>query len=283
MSHATLERSATNHNTPRRTARPHLRRAPRTGPETPTDLDQVWKAHHAGDPTARERLILHYAPLVTKIARRTAAAMPPHVELDDMISGGMFGLIDALEKFDPSKQQVFEAYAYGRIRGAIIDEHRATDWAPRTVRAKSTMIHNAARHLEQRLGREPSHAELAAKVDLTPARLTRAIAEITATHIHPLDAPLPGSAGELVAADIVIAPGADPAQAHDDAATSAVLFDCLGHLDDRVKLVLVLHYFEQVPLTDIATRFGVSLSRISQLHHRGLRAMRTAFTAAVAA
>ena len=127
----------------------------------------------AADAEAREKLILHYAPLVKYVASRVATGLPSSVDQHDLVSYGMFGLIDALEKFEPGRGNKFETYAIPRIKGAIIDELRAMDWVPRSVRFKARELEKAQADLEAMLKRQPSEEELADRLGMTPPRAAR--------------------------------------------------------------------------------------------------------------
>ena len=211
------------------------------------------------------------------------ATVPGNVEFGDLVSYGMFGLLDALAKFDPARDSAFEAYAFGRVRGAIIDEMRADDWAPRSVRAKARAINRAQDELTTALHRTPTRTELAAHLDLNAHRLSRDLADIAGLCVAPIDAHAGGARGWSIA-ETLADPGSDPAEAHDDAATSALLVHALQTMnDERVRLVLVLHYFENRTLAEIGERLGVTESRISQLHHKGLRTLRRQMDQATAA
>ena len=146
-------------------------------PHVDDELGQHW--HHfksTGQDEAREKLILHYAPLVKYVASRVATGLPASVEQADLVSYGMFGLIDALTKFEPGRGNKFETYAIPRIKGAIIDELRAMDWVPRSIRFKAREIEKAHTDLESMLKRQPSEQEMAERLGLTPSARVMAIA-----------------------------------------------------------------------------------------------------------
>src|SRR5918996_1974929 len=165
-----------------RVQRPSVRRAPKEPPEglmataprpdsiaevsaEAQELERVWQAFkESGSGEARERLILHYAPLVKYVAGRLGAGLPQSVEQADLVSNGMFGLMDALDKFDRSRAVKFETYAIPRIRGAIIDELRAMDWVPRSIRSKAREVEKAQSQLEAKLGRDPTDLEVAGRL-----------------------------------------------------------------------------------------------------------------------
>src|SRR2546423_3996737 len=150
-----------------RAAAPPAARGSVRRPGTPSSLDELWRSYKAtGDARLREQLILHYSPLVKYVAGRVSVGLPANVEQADFVSSGVFGLIDAIEKFDPDRSIKFETYAITRIRGAMIDELRALDWIPRSVRQKARAVERAYATLEARFHRTPSEAEVAAEMDI---------------------------------------------------------------------------------------------------------------------
>ncbi len=157
-------------------------------PHVDDELGLVWHAFKGGrEPEAREKLILHYAPLVKYVASRVATGLPASVEQADLVSYGMFGLIDALEKFEPGRGNKFETYAIPRIKGAIIDELRAMDWVPRSVRFKQREIEKALADLESMLKRQPTEKELAERLGVSLSELHEVIAQISFVSVLALD------------------------------------------------------------------------------------------------
>ncbi|MFI5053873.1 MAG: sigma-70 family RNA polymerase sigma factor, partial [Acidimicrobiia bacterium] len=151
-------------------------------------INQLWADYKAiGESSARERLILHYSPLVKFVAGRVAAGLPQSIEQADLVSYGIFGLIDAIDKFDPGRGFKFETYAISRIKGAIIDELRSIDWVPRSVRAKARAIERAYSKLENELRRSPEETEVAAELEWTPGELTQTLSQISFTGLVALD------------------------------------------------------------------------------------------------
>src|SRR5680860_1687829 len=142
------------------------------------DIDGLWQQFKAtGGESIRESLIIHYSPLVKFVAGRVAAGLPRNVDQNDLASYGVFGLIDAIDKFEPERGFKFETYAINRIKGAILDELRALDWVPRSVRARSRLIETAVAELEHRLQRAPTEEELAKQLEMTVDDLQSALAE----------------------------------------------------------------------------------------------------------
>ena len=151
---------------------------------TGDDTQALWAAfRQTGDKAARDRLILTYAPLVKYVAGRLGAGLPAHVDESDLVSYGLIGLMGALERFDPAREIKFETFAIARIRGAIIDELRALDWVPRSVRSRAREIERAIGQLEAQLHRAPSDEEIARKLEISPDDLEESLDEISRSSI----------------------------------------------------------------------------------------------------
>src|SRR6201993_2582026 len=151
-------------------------------------LRELWRSYkNEADPRARERLVVAYSPLVKYVAGRTAAGLPPHVEEADLVSYGLVGLISAIERFDLSRDIKFETYAIMRIKGAIIDELRAMDWVPRSVRARARELERANAKLENKLQRAPTDKEIAEEVGITVDELNESLLTISHSSIVALD------------------------------------------------------------------------------------------------
>lgn len=162
-------------------------------PKAPTTLEELWSSYKAtGDARLREQLILHYSPLVKYVAGRVSVGLPPNVEQADFVSSGIFGLIDAIEKFDPERSIKFETYAITRIRGAMIDELRALDWIPRSVRQKARNVERAYASLEAELHRTPSEAEVAAEMGIAVEDLHAVFSQLSLANVVALEELLHG-------------------------------------------------------------------------------------------
>src|SRR5262249_2856710 len=167
-------------------------------PDTPNDVvAELWAEYKAqGTGVARERLIFHYSPLVKFVAGRVAAGLPQNIEQSDLVSYGIFGLIDAIDKFDPGRGFKFETYAISRIKGAIIDERRSIDWVPRSVRAKARAIERAYSKLENELRRSPDDTEVATELDMSDGELAQTLSQISFTGLVALDDLLAASSSD---------------------------------------------------------------------------------------
>jgi RNA polymerase sigma factor FliA len=228
------------------------------------------------DPADRERLILHHAPLVKYVAGRLSVGVSAAVELGDLISYGVFGLIDAIERYDPERGPRFASYAIGRIKGAIMDELRAVDWVPRAVREHARAVQTALAELEAQLRRTPTDGELAAHMGITVARLRELLDQISLTSLVALDALFVDDDGGYHAlAETLHDPHAvDPQRRMERRELRAELASAIQKLSARDRTVIVLYYVEGMTLAQIAQILQVTESRVSQLHTRAVLALR---------
>ncbi|HWB73048.1 MAG TPA: RNA polymerase sigma factor WhiG [Egibacteraceae bacterium] len=241
------------------------------------EVTALWQRYKTdADQGARERLILQYAPLVKYVAGRVSVGLPATIEHADLVSYGMFGLIDAIEKFDLAKGVKFETYAITRIKGAIIDELRAIDWVPRSVRSKAREVEKALATLEGRLRRTPTEHELADELGVGLDGLRDMLARLSPTSIVALDETLAGedSEGQALVDTLRDPKSPDPEASYEDAELKAILADTLNHLPEREKTVLVLYYFEGMTLAQIGEVLGVTESRVCQLHGKAVLGLR---------
>jgi len=240
------------------------------------DLWERFKAH--GDPVVRERLILHYAPLVKYVAGRVGVGLPANVDQGDLVSYGVFGLIDAIEKFDLERAIKFETYAITRIRGAIIDELRAMDWIPRSVRSKARDVERAYASLEAELHRTPTEPEVAARMGITLKDLHGIFSQVSYVNVVALDELLgvSGEKGEsLSLGDTLEDPRVeDPVTAFENEETKYLLSRAIDQLPEREKIVVTLYYYENLTLSEIGKVLGVTESRVCQMHTKAVIAMR---------
>jgi RNA polymerase sigma factor FliA len=245
----------------------------------PDQLSELWaefkEIHSSG---ARERLILHYAPLVKYVASRVATGLPATVEQADLVSYGLFGLIDALEKFDMGRAIKFETYAIPRIRGAIIDELRAMDWVPRSVRFKAREIEKAYADLEAGLKRTPTDEEIAHHLRITPDELHDVVTQISFVSVMALDELLSvgGEHGDRFSLldTLADATAMDPTSRILGSETRGLLARAINSLSEREKLVVTLYYFEGLTLAEIGEILGVTESRVCQIHTKAVGQLR---------
>jgi len=245
------------------------------------ELAALWAEFKGtASPQARERLILHYAPLVKYVASRVATGLPASVEQADLVSYGMFGLIDALEKFEPARGNKFETYAIPRIKGAIIDELRAMDWVPRSVRFKARQIEKAYSDLESMMKRAPSEKEVAARLGVTLKELHDVITQISFVSVLALDELLSvgSDRGEQVSLlDTLADRGSDVSMGLEGQETRGLLAAAINSLSEREKIVVTLYYFEGLTLAEIGEILGVTESRVCQIHTKAVNQLRLQF------
>ena len=223
-----------------------------------------------------------YSPLVKYVAGRMASGLPTHVEEADLISYGLIGLISAIERFDIEREIKFETYAIPRIRGAIIDELRALDWVPRSVRARARQIERANVKLEHKFQRPPTDEEMAAELEIDLESFQDALIQISNSTIAALDElwTVSDSSGDQVSLlDTLQDPAApDPARAADATDLKDRVADAIARLPEREKLVIALYYYEALTLREIGEVLGVTESRVSQMHTKAVLRLRSRMT-----
>jgi len=242
------------------------------------ELARLWKDlggnRRAVRARARETLITHYAPLVNQVAMRMIGRLPDTVELGDLVSYGMFGLIDAVERFEPERGFKFETYAATRVRGAIIDELRAADWVPRSVRSKARIVEQATRELEQQLMRQVTDEDVAGQLGWETIEVRTVRAQVSLSHVAALDA-LGGSDPETSQLETVMSlsvPGA--ATSIEASERRELLAHAVQGVRDREQEVLRLYYYENLTLAQIGQILGVTESRVSQIHSGAVKKLR---------
>jgi RNA polymerase sigma factor for flagellar operon FliA len=247
-------------------------------PAVDDELGQLWQGFKGEESEqARERLILHYAPLVKYVASRVATGLPSSVEQADLVSYGMFGLIDALHKFEPGRGNKFETYAIPRIKGAIIDELRAMDWVPRSVRFKAREIEKAHSDLEAMLKRQPSEIEMADRLGISRSELHAVVSQISFVSVLALDELVSVGAdrGEQVSLiDTLADKHLDPTSGVESQETRGLLAAAINSLSEREKIVVTLYYFEGLTLAEIGEILGVTESRVCQIHTKAVGGLR---------
>jgi RNA polymerase sigma factor for flagellar operon FliA len=251
--------------------------------EDPVDaeevLRQLWIDFKATEEQGlRDRLILHYSPLVKYVAGRVGVGLPPNIEQSDLVSYGIFGLIDAITKFDLAREIKFETYAITRIRGAIIDELRSIDWIPRSVRAKAKSVERAYAELQTTLHRTPTEAEVAAHMEISLSDLHAIFSQVSYVNVVALDELLGGGdKGEGVSLGDTLEDtrAEDPVMAFETEETKQILADAINGLPEREKVVVTLYYYEGLTLAEIGKVLGVTESRICQMHSKAVIQMRS--------
>jgi RNA polymerase sigma factor FliA len=239
----------------------------------------TWRRYkRTDDHSARNKLILAYAPIVKYVAGQMASRMPAHVELPDLISYGMSGLIQAVERFDPERGIKFESYAGTRIRGSIFDGLRSLDWVPRSVRGEAREIEKATVELSTNLHRMPTDVELAAQMSMEPEELDASLQRVGESRMVALDQPwdIKGSDGfeTTLLETLPDRDAVDPAASADAAELRERIADAILHLPERERAVLGLRYHQDMRFAEIGEIMGVTESRISQLHAKAVLQIR---------
>ena len=243
-------------------------------------IEDLWRDYKAtGSAAARDRLIVHYSPLVKYVAGRVAVGLPQSIEQADLVSYGIFGLMDAIDKFDTDRQIKFETYAITRIKGAIIDELRAIDWVPRSVRAKARAVEMAFARLEGRLSRTPTDAEVAAEMGVSEKELQDIYNQVSFVGLAALDEVLSGGdrggEGGATLGDTIPDRGEGPVAAYEVEEMKQILAGAINRLGEREKIVLTLYYYEGLTLAEIGQVLGVTESRVCQIHTKAILQLRS--------
>lgn len=244
--------------------------------------EELWQDFKVSkDPKIRDTFVKQYAPLVKYVAGKVAVGMPHNVEFDDLVGFGVFGLFDAIKKFDPDKHVKFKTYAVTRIRGAIFDELRAIDWVPRSVRQKTRQIDDAVHRLESSLGRAASDQEIANELGLSVKDFQKSLLKISGTSILSLnDVWYTGEDNDKVSiVDSIESPHSlNPDIIVEKDEIKRVIVHAIEELPEKEKKVLVLYYYEDLTLKEIGKVLEVTESRISQLHTKAIMRLRAKLT-----
>ncbi|HMJ95300.1 MAG TPA: FliA/WhiG family RNA polymerase sigma factor [Thermoleophilaceae bacterium] len=242
-------------------------------------LTETWRRYkRTGDREARNQLVLAYSPMVKYLSGRIASRMPNHIEIADLVSYGLGGLIEAVERFEPERGIGFESYASTRIRGAIFDELRSLDWVPRTVRREARRIEEATADLSSRLHRMPTDDELANQMSIEPEELDASLQRVADARMVALDQPWNTRGADGLETTLLHtlpdSEAADPAASADRADLRGRIRDAILHLPEREQLVLGLRYHQEMRLSEIGEILGVTESRVSQLHAKAVLQVR---------
>ncbi len=208
----------------------------------------------------QDRLVEQYAPLVKRIAYHLLGRLPSSVQVEDLMQAGMIGLLEASRKFDFGKGASFETYAGIRIRGAMLDEVRKGDWAPRSVHRNTRMVSDAMRAVEARLGRDAKDHEIAAELEMSLEEYYTILSDTAGSKLFSFDDLLESGAPADVQG------GEEPFSGLQDERFRAALIEAIDSLPERERLLLSLYYDEELNLKEIGAVLGVSESRVSQLH-----------------
>ena len=233
------------------------------------DIDSLWESYqNEHSPDTRENLVNHYLPLVKVVAGRIAMGMPQYVEREELISNGYFGLLEAIERFDPKRGFKFETYAVVRIRGAILDAIRAQDWIPVSVRQKARNYTHVLAELEQQLGRSASDDEIAIAMNMNPQEFNQFIGQLQTTTVMPLE--------DYTHSDTLADASVSPSEQAEIGEVKDTLVNSIDRLPEKERIVVSLYYYEGLTLKEISLILKLSEARISQLHTKAIFRLRGA-------
>ncbi len=228
-------------------------------------VEELWQGYKStGDLELRNRLVVQYSPLVKYVAGRVRSGLPQSVEQSDLISEGVIGLIDAIDRFELERGLQFQTYAVPRIRGAMVDSLRSSDWVPRSLREKKRDIERAQATLETKLGRTPSDGEVAAELGISVSELREAYRKVSYTNVSSID--------ELGLGDELVPSAPDGSG---DSDMGPELLAAVRQLPERDQVIVALYYFEGLTLAEIGQVLGVTESRVSQLHTKVTMTLKT--------
>ncbi len=245
-------------------------------------VQKIDKKEKGGALSVQEEIILKYVPLVKSVVHRIAARLPWHIEVNDLISAGTIGLMDALEKFNPSKEIQFKTYAVFRIRGAILDELRSCDWVLRSIRRKEKLLTNTYAQLEQHLGRPAEDEEVAQALKLKLGEFQELLQQSREISLISLEDPYRGrkitEEGVLSFAESIVDPtGEDFLEEVLLEETKQILSQAVDELSPKEKLVISLYYHEELTMREIGEILQVTRSRVSQLYIKAILRLRGKF------
>ncbi len=233
----------------------------------------------------KEELIKEYAPLIKFVAQKIAVRLPPNIELDDLISAGSIGLMDAIDKWDPNRDNKFKTYAEFRIRGAILDELRAQDWVPRSVRDKSKALDRTIAALENEIGRTPTEEEISSRLNMPMGEFHDLVNQVRPVSLLSIDdqPTFSDSDKKSIANLLEGAKSGSPFNQLNIKVVKDVVAKAIEELPERQRLVLSLYYFEDLNLKEIGQVLNVTESRVSQLHAQAVIRLRAKLTATIEA
>ncbi len=235
--------------------------------ENEQDMASLWDAYKKkNDTKARDAIVEKYLPLVNIIAGRVAISLPSHIERDDLISSGFFGLMDAVERYDPQRKNKFETYAGVRIRGAMLDYLRSRDFLPSSIRQKARAYEKTMGRLEEEFGRNARDEEVAEAMGMEPEDLRLLLAQINAATIVPLD--------DYVRTEDTQAAVPGPAAAIEKKEMQGILAQAIGKLPEKEKQVVALYYYDELTMREISMVMHLTEARVCQLHTKAIFRLR---------
>jgi RNA polymerase sigma factor for flagellar operon FliA len=244
-----------------------------------SSVDNLWKEYkESGSKVAKDKLLVEYAQLVKYVAHRLAINLPASVDRNDLMSAGVIGLIKAVETFEPERGFKFETYAGHKIRGAILDDLRALDWVPRSVRQKSRELQRTYSKLENELGRMPYDDEVCEFLGISEQEFEDMLSDVAPTTLISLEEALPDRSSdskELRIIDTIEDPGSDnPLREMGFSELKNILKETIANLPEKEKLVVALYHYEELTLKEIGVVLDISESRVSQIHSKAILKLR---------
>ena len=233
----------------------------------------------------REEVIIRYSPMIKYVANRIAMRLPPHIEVDDLISVGVLGLMDAITKYDSSRGAKFKTYAEFRVRGAILDELRSLDWVPRSIRQKASAVEKVVRSLESKLRRLPEDEEVAKEMDMSLDQFYRTLDETKSVPVFSLeDLGIAKESGEQQSLLDCIAgkADADPQTQIRLIELKEIIAKAIDNLPEKERLMVSLYYYEELTMKEIGAVLDITESRVSQIHSKAVLHLRTKLKAIIA-
>ena len=233
----------------------------------------------------REEVIKRYSPMIKYVANRIAMRLPPHIEVDDLISVGVLGLMDAISKYDSSRGAKFKTYAEFRVRGAILDELRALDWVPRSIRQKASAVEKVVRSLESKLNRLPEDDEVAKEMDMSLDQFYRTIDETKSVPVFSLeDLGIAKESGEQQSLLDCLAgkADADPQTQIRLIELKEIIAKAIDTLPEKERLMVSLYYYEELTMKEIGAVLDITESRVSQIHSKAVLHLRTKLKSIIA-
>jgi RNA polymerase sigma factor FliA len=226
-----------------------------------------------------EELLREHLPMVRFLALRIRERLPQQVEMEDLISAGIVGLMDALQKFDPKKKVQFRTYAQFRVRGAMLDSLRALDWGPRDLRRKGRAVEEAIRSLSATMGKAPTESEVAKQMGLDLNAYQQLLGELSGLELSSLNASPSDDSGMEALTLIPAGPEDDPFLQCQSSEMRRLLAEAIAELPERERMVLTLYYYEELTMREVGATMGVVESRVSQLHSSAMARLRVALGA----
>jgi RNA polymerase sigma factor for flagellar operon FliA len=224
----------------------------------------------------RDELLSRHLPLVRQVVQRLAVRKPPHIDIDDLVSWGIVGLLDAIKKYDPGKEASFATYAQFRIRGAILDHLRSLDWVPRSVRQKASLLERTCHNLENELGRAASEEEIAGALGVNLQEYQNLLSKVGEMSLFSLEDLGFGSGDERFrrTRQTETLDGADPLAVLLTQERIDIVADAIGRLPERERLVVTLYYHEELTMKEVGAVLGLTESRVSQVHSQAMIRLR---------